>query len=161
MFGDRDYLGGMVVASVPGFGTDQAYMVVEAVAYDHHLTVALSSTFPISSDVTVKAWDVAQMNGEQLPDGIDWSNGTDFMHVQRPLDTETMRLRVKALLDNGRTATISVEIDLRTGTVIQLGDAYAQGQTLQEQLALEAQDLEAQMAEADSTQDALLRALSG
>jgi len=161
MFGDRDFLGGMVAASVPGLGNDTAYMVVEAVGYDHHLTVALSSTFPISSDTTVRSWDVTQADGTQLPDWVDWSNGTDFMQVQSPLDKEVIKLRAKALLDNGRTATISVEIDLRTGTVTQLGETYAQGQTLQEQLALEAQELELQSAEADTAQDALLRALAG
>ena len=161
MFGDKDYLGGMVAASVPGLGNDNAYMVVEAVAYDHHLTVALSSTFPIASDTTVRAWDVAQANGSQLPDWVDWPVGTDFMQVQRPVDTDTIRLKVKALLDNGRTATISVEIDLATGAVTQIGDAYAQGQTLQEQMVLEAQDLETKMAEAATAQDALIRALNG
>jgi len=67
------------------------------------------------------------------------------MQIQRPVDHEILELRVKALLDNGRTATISVEIGLRTGTVTQTGEAYAQGQTLQEQLAFEAQDIERQM----------------
>ena len=83
------------------------------------------------------------------------------MQVQRPLDTDIIRLKVKALLDNGRTATISVEIDLATGAVTQIGDAYAQGQTLQEQMVLEAQDLETKMAEAATAQDALIRALNG
>jgi len=125
MFGDRDFRGGMVAVSIPGHGSDTPYMVVEAVAYDHHLSVALTSTFPLSSDVAVRSWDITQVDGTPLPAWLDWSNGTDFMQVQRPLDTKTIQLKVKAILDNGRTATISVEIDLRTGTVTQLGEAYA------------------------------------
>jgi hypothetical protein len=65
------------------------------------------------------------------------------------------------LLDNGRTTSTTVEVDLRTGIVTQVGDAYAQGQTLQQQMALEAMALREQVADVDLAQDALLRALAG
>ncbi len=161
MFGDRDFRGGMVVVQVPDMGHDNAYMVVEAVAYDHNVTISLDSTFSTVSDVSVRSWDVRMADGSQLPTWVDWSNGTDYMDVARPLDTETIRLQVRALLDNGRTTSTTVEVDLRTGTVTQVGEAYAQGQTLQQQMALETIALREQLAEADTAQDALLRALAG
>lgn len=161
MFGDRDFLGGMVAVYVSGFDNDNAIMVVEAVVYENHMTVSLGSTFPMFVDINVRSWDVDMADGSSMPDWIDWANGSDFMQVQRPLDVDTVKLRVRALLDNGRTSTITVEIDLRTGAVTQVGDAYVQGQTLQQQMALEAQDLREQMAEADTAQEALLRALAG
>ena len=65
------------------------------------------------------------------------------------------------MLDNGRTATSVVEVDLRTGAVTQVGDAYAQGQTLAQQMALEVRALEAEQAESYAGTDALLRALAG
>jgi len=76
------------------------------------------------------------------------------MEMQRPLDVETTRLRIRALLDNGQTATPNVEIDLRTGAVSQVGEAITQAQTLDEQLKLEARNIAA----GDS---ALLKALAG
>ena len=105
-------------------------------------------------DVSVKSWDVDMANGGSLPDWMDWQDGADFMQMQRPLDVESTRLRVRALLDNGRTATSNVEIDLRTGTVSQVGEAITQAQTLDEQLKLEARNI----AEGDSD---LLKALAG
>ena len=93
-------------------------------------------------------------NGGSLPEWMDWQDGADFMQMQRPLDVESTRLRVRALLDNGRTATSNVEIDLRTGAVSQVGEAITQTQTLDEQLKLEARNI----AEGDSD---LLKALAG
>ena len=82
------------------------------------------------------------------------------MDVSRPADGETLGLKIRALLDNGRVGSISVDIDLHSGAVVQTGEAYAQGQTLQQQMALEVLALEEQLAEADAAQDALLTALS-
>jgi len=161
MFGDRDFLGGMVAASTPGLGDNAGYLIVEAVVYEHHTLVTLGSTLPIDDRLSVRSWDVQMADGSSMPSWMDWTGGSDFINVADPIEVETIRLRVRALLDNGRTGTMTVEIDLRKGTVTQIGDAYAQGQTLQEQLALEAEDLRAQMAESDSAQDALLKALAG
>ncbi|WP_233349903.1 Ig-like domain-containing protein [Litorimonas cladophorae] len=161
MFGDRDFRGGMVIVNVPGMGEDCAYMVVEAVANDHNVTVSMGSTFPMVCDVTVKSWDIRMADGSQVPSWVDWSNGADSMDITRPLDAETIRLQVRALLDNGRTTSTTVEVDLRTGIVTQVGNAYAQGQTLQQQMTLEAMALREQVAEVDVAQDALLRALAG
>ena len=69
-------------------------------------------------------------------------------------------LKIRALLDNGRVSTIIVDIDLLNGIVTQKGEAYAQGQTLQQQLALESLDREERLAEADKAQDDLLKALT-
>ena len=82
------------------------------------------------------------------------------MDISRPADGKTLGLKIRALLDNGRVGSIAVDIDLHNGVVTQTDEAYAQGQTLQQQLALETLDLEERLAEADRAQDALLHALS-
>jgi len=160
-FGDKDFWGGMVAAKLPGMGSDCAYLVVEAVSNEHNVNVTFGSTLADFCDVNVRNWDVNMVNGASLPAWVDWSRGGDFMEIARPIDAETIQMRVRATLDNGRSATITVEVDLRTGAVTQIGDAYAQAQTLQEQLAMEAQDMREQLATADTAQDALLRALAG
>jgi hypothetical protein len=151
----------MVAASVPGMGDERTYMVVEAVAYEHHLTLSLGSTFPMFCDANVHSWDIDPANGGALPAWFDWSNGADFAQINRPLDVETIQLRIRALLDNGRTATTVVEVDLRTGMITQVGESYAQAQTLGQQMALEARALEAEQVEQHAGTDALLRALAG
>ena len=137
MFGDRDFLGGMVASHVGGFGSDCAYLVVEAVAFDHHINVQLESSLALACDITVKSWDVTQANGGALPAWVDWQDGSDFMEIQRPLDQETIRLRIRGLLDNGRAASVTVEIDLRSGAVTEVGKSFSQSQTLGDQLKLE------------------------
>jgi hypothetical protein len=161
MFGDRDFRGGMVAIDVLGMGGDCAYMFVEAVALEHNVTVSVGSTFPMFCDTSVESWDIRMADGTQLPAWVEWSGGADFMDISRPLDSETLRLQVRAILDNGRTTSTTVEVDLRTGTVTQVGEAYAQGQTLEQQMALETRAMREQVAEVDVAQDALLRALAG
>ena len=161
MFGDRDFRGGMVAMEVPGMEGDCAYMFVEAIAQEHNVTVAFGTTFSEFCSVNVRNWDIRMADGSAMPAWINRPNGADFMDMSRPLDTETIRLQVRALLDNGQSTSTTVEIDLGTGTVTQVSDAYTQAQTLQEQMALEAQDMREQMAEADTSQDALLKALAG
>ena len=160
MFGDRGFRGGMVAAHVPAMGDECAYMVVEAVADDHNLTVSLGSSLSAVCEVNVRSWDVTLADGTSLPSWINWSNGSDFMDISRPADGKTLGLKIRALLDNGRVGSIAVDIDLHNGAVTQTDEAYAQGQTLQQQLALETLDLEERLAEADRAQDALLHALS-
>lgn len=135
-YGDSNFRGGMVAAHVPGYGHDCAHLVVEAVAFDHHLDVQLSSSLAQFCDVTVKSWTVSGENGRSLPSWVNQS-AEDMVHIQRPLDQEAVRLRVKAILDDGRSAATTVEIDLRNATVTQVGDVTAQGQTLSDQLVLE------------------------
>jgi len=126
MFGDKDFRGGMVASHITGFGDDCAYIVVETIANEHSLNVQLAS----SLDQLCPSW-------------IDWHEGVDFMEIQRPLDVETIRLRVRGLLDNGKTATVTVELDLSTGSVVEVGQAFSQTQTLSDQLKLESQRLAA------------------
>jgi len=147
MFGDRDFLGGMMASPVDGFGTDCAYLVVEAVAYEHHITVQLDSTLALACDIKVQSWDVDMANGGSLPGWIDWQDGADSLHIQRPLDQDTIRLRLRGLLDNARSATVTVEIDLRTGSVTEIGKAFSQSQLLGEQLKLESRRLTSGSAE--------------
>ncbi len=153
MFGDRDFLGGMVASHVGGFGSDCAYLVVEAVAFEHHINVQLESSLALACNITVKSWDVTPINGGQLPTWIDWQDGSDFMEIQRPLDQETIRLRIRGLLDDSRAASVTIEIDLRSGAVTEVGHSYSQAQTLSDQLRLETHRLSA-------NNDTLLRSLA-
>ncbi|WP_418152336.1 tandem-95 repeat protein [Litorimonas sp. RW-G-Af-16] len=143
MFGDRDFRGGMVASYVPGMGHDCAYLVIEAVAYDHNINVQLGSTLPMFCGTDVRSWDVTLSNGGALPEWVNWSNGGDHIEIQRPLDQDTISLRVRALLDNGRTAISQVTIDLRTGTVIETGEGNLVAQTLSDQLMLEQRQIAA------------------
>jgi len=143
MFGDKDFRGGMVASHITGFGDDCAYIVVETIANEHSLNVQLASSLDQLCGVIVKSWDVDMANGGSLPSWIDWHEGVDFMEIQRPLDVETIRLRVRGLLDNGKTATVTVELDLSTGSVVEVGQAFSQTQTLSDQLKLESQRLAA------------------
>jgi len=61
MFGDRDFLGGMIASPIPGMSNDCAYLVVEAVAYDHNINVQLASTLADFCDVTVR--EPARLDG--------------------------------------------------------------------------------------------------
>ena len=160
MFGDRDFRGGMVAVHLPGMGDECAYMVVEAVADDHNVTVSLGSSISAVCDVNVSSWDVTMADGTPLPAWINWSNGSNFIDISRPANGEMLGLKIRALLDNGRVGSIAVDIDLHNGAVTQTGDAYAQGQTLQQQLALETLDMKERTTEADRAQEALLQALS-
>ena len=99
-------------------------------------------------------------DGTPLPAWINWSNGSNFIDISRPANGEMLGLKIRALLDNGRVGSIAVDIDLHNGAVTQTGDAYAQGQTLQQQLALETLDMKERTTEADRAQEALLQALS-
>ena len=153
MFGDRDFRGGMVASHVADLGHDCAYLVVEAVAYEHNITVQLASSLDELCGISAQSWVVEMADGRDLPEWMDWQSGSDFMQVTRPLDVDTLKLRIRALLDNGRNAVTSVEIDLATGSVIEIGQAFSQSQTLSEQLVLETKRL-------SEGADALLKTLA-
>ena len=76
-----------------------------------------------------------------MPSWVNYNPGSDFMDISRPLDQETLEFRVRALLDNGTVASMTVNIDLITGTVTEVGQALSQAQTLSDQLTLETQRL--------------------
>ena len=137
MFGDRDFRGGMTASPISGLGESCAYLVVEAIAGEHNISVQLGSTLESFCGIEAKSWTVDMVNGAPLPEWVDWNSGSDFLDISRPLDRPTLSLRVRALLDNGRTASMSVEIDLATGSVTEIGQAISQAQTLSEQLVLE------------------------
>ena len=111
--------------------------MAEAVAYEHNINVQLSSTLADFCRIEAKSWLVDRTDGAPIPDWVDWDYGSDFLVIHRPLETETLTLRVRALLDNGLTASMRLEIDLSTGGVTQVGEAMSQAQTLSEQLVLE------------------------
>ncbi len=139
MFGDRDFKGGMVTSQIPGY--EAGYLVVEAVAYEHNINVQMTSTLEALEDAQVQRWDVTLANGEALPNWAEYVPGANFMEITRPLDQETIELRIRALLDNGQTAITTTQINLNTGAVTELSQIITQAQTLGDQLALETQKL--------------------
>jgi len=139
---DAAFLGAVSVSSVGRSGDSADFLIVETIAFENHIAVQLTSTFDFVDGVNVKNWQVGAMNGEKLPAWVEHDGGQDFAVIQRPLDQEIVQLKVRALLDNGLTATTSVEINLTTGAMTKLGDSLVQSQTLSEQLALEMQAME-------------------
>jgi len=141
MFGDRDFKGGMVASQIPGY--EAGYLVVEAVAYEHNINVQMTTSLEVFDGANAERWDVTLANGAPLPSWAEYLPGADFMQISRPLDQETIQIRVRALLDNGQTATMTTEINLTTGAVTELSRALSQAQSLADQLALETQRLAA------------------
>ena len=139
MFGDRDFKGAMVTSQFPGY--EAGYLVVEAVAYDHNINVQMTTTLEALENTLVQRWDVTLANGEALPSWAEYVQGADFMEITRPLNQETIELRIRALLDNGQTAITTTQINLNTGAVTELSQITTQAQTLGDQLAIETQKL--------------------
>ena len=140
---DAFFRGAVSVSPVGSTGDSADFLIVETVAFKHCINVQLSSTFDFVDNVDVQSWQVGNtsndVNGNTLPSWVDHAPGQDFVIVHRPLDQEAVELHIKAILDNGFTATTSVQVNLETGLMTKLGDSYVQTQTLSEQLALEAQ----------------------
>ena len=139
MFGDRDFRGGMNVSQIAGY--DGGYLVVETVVYEHNVNVTMATTLDSLDGIQVQRWEVTQANGAALPDWAEYVPGADFMEITRPLNQETLELRIRALLDNGQTVTTTTQINLNSGVVTELSQALSQAQTLSDQLTLETQRL--------------------
>jgi len=131
----QPYLGGVLASQVHGMGSDCAYIMIEAIASDHTVNVQLSSTLEQFCNIDVSRWDVALSNGASLP---SWAvlDG-QMLHIQRPLDQEVLSLRVKAVLDNGRTVTVPVDIDLKSGQVTERGRLSSGLTSFADQLEIE------------------------
>jgi len=143
---DAVFRGAVSVSQVGSTGDSADFLIVETVAFEHCINVQLTSTFDYVDGVDVKSWHVGPMptgsNTGPLPTWVEHAPGQDFAVIHRPLDTETVELYVKALLDNGMTASTSVQINLETGLMEKRGESLVQTQTLTEQLALETEALE-------------------
>gem|GEM_PF-4266547 len=151
---DREYWGGMEAIALPEYG-DCAFIGIEAVAYDHAVYVSLRETLSAVCGVKVASWDVDYArSGGSLPAWIDHAKGSDKVVLNRTVADETAVLHIRALLDNGRSVSMAVEVDMATGTVEQAGQSYARAATLSEQF---------EIAEASETAEhkALLMALAG
>jgi len=66
------------------------------------------------------------------------------LHIQRPIDQEVLSLRVKAVLDNGRTVIVPVDIDLKTGQVSERGQLSSGLTSFADQLEMEGTKLAAE-----------------
>ena len=139
--GEAGFKGGIGLSPIAGYGN--GYLIVEALSYEHNVNVQLSSTLDAFEGIQVQSWQVTLANGDPLPRWAEHLSGSDFMQITRPLDQEVIELRIRALLENGQTATTITQIDLGTGGVTQQSEAISAAQSLQDQLALETQRLEA------------------
>ena len=101
----------------------------------------MTTTLEALENTLVQRWDVTLANGEALPSWAEYVQGADFMEITRPLNQETIELRIRALLDNGQTAITTTQINLNTGAVTELSQITTQAQTLGDQLAIETQKL--------------------
>jgi hypothetical protein len=155
--GEASFLGGVAKVTASEYGAG-AELWVEAVATRHALTLQLMESISQVSDVSVKSWDVTLANGMPLPAGVDYARGLDLLTLNRSAVQSDMELRVRALLDNGRTISLLVDVDLHHGVVEHSADnaaiAQSSAQTLDQQLQLAASDIDGQDA-------ALMKALAG
>ena len=67
-----------------------------------------------------------------------------MLHIQRPLNQDVLSLRVKAVLENGRTVIVPVDIDLATGQVSERGQLSSSLSSFSDQLETEVNGLSAQ-----------------
>ncbi|MEP6343057.1 MAG: putative Ig domain-containing protein [Maricaulaceae bacterium] len=151
--GDIDYsprLGGMFASQISGLGLDEAYIVVEAVVRDHVVNVQLISTLESFHNVKVQDWDVRLGSGQSLPEGVNLQG--DMIYIDRNVTRESVDLRVRAILDNGRAVTIRATIDLATGTITETGSASLALTSFTDQLAMSEDVISVEM-------DKLVRAL--
>ncbi|WP_371396900.1 Ig-like domain-containing protein [Fretibacter rubidus] len=136
--GDASFLGGVVKIGAPDYGPEAAIMV-EAVASAHAVTVHLTDSIGESGDVSVRSWDVSPARGGAFPAWVDYTRGQDALIINRSLEQQTMQLRVRALLDDGRSITTLVDVDLHRGIIERAGPAMSADQTLDQQLHLATQ----------------------
>ena len=151
--GDASFLGGVVKIAATEYG-DNAGIMVEAVASRHTLTLQLMETISENSDVSVKSWDVSPARGGSFPEWVDYTRGQDLLTVNRSAEQVTMQIRVRALLDNGRSISTLVDVDLKGGIVERAGPASTADQTFDQQLQVA---VSVEVAE----DDALIKALAG
>jgi len=100
--------------------------------------VQLVSTLERFCDVSVNRWDASLSNGASLPSWVTLDGQT--LHIQRPADQEVLSLRVKAVLDNGRTVIVPVDIDLHTGQVSERGQLSSSLSSFNDQLEMQVSD---------------------
>jgi len=145
------YLGAVLAVKVPGVDHDCGYLMVETLAMDHIVNVQLMSSLEAFCDISVTSWDVTLANGRSLPDWIDRSG--NLLQIQPQPGQDNVELRVRAVLDNGRTVVMRGEIDLGTAQITEIGRASASLSSFADQLA-------AETAEFTPEQDELVKALA-
>ena len=128
------YLGSTLASRVNGLGSDRAFIALEAIAYEHSVDVQLVSTLKRFCDISVNKWDVRLSNGASLPSWVSLDDET--LHIQRPIDQEVLSLRIRAVLDNGRTVTVPVDIDLTTGQMSERGQLSSSLSSFNDQLQM-------------------------
>jgi len=129
------YLGGVITAKLPGIDHECSYLLVETQAMQHVINVQLMSPLESLCGLAVRSWDVTLGSGQSLPDWIERAG--DLLYIQRQSGQDNVQLRMRAVLDNGRTVTIGGEIDLDTGQIVEIGQASASLSSFADQLAAE------------------------
>ena len=130
---ERTFRGDALMVAVPGTGGAE-FIGFEAVrrGHDHITEVALIAS--TTGERTVRSWDARSANGAALPDGVELMD--DYLVVDRSLAADDVRLRIRALLDNGQSVAATVTIDLQSMQIVGEGEAALGGQLLHEQMAL-------------------------
>ena len=129
------YLGNVMAAKVPGVDHDCGYLLMETVAMDHAINVQLMSPINSFCDVAVTSWDITLANGRSLPSWIERTG--NLLNIQSQPGEDNVQLRIRAVMDNGRTVVMNGEIDLGTAQITELGRASASLSSFADQLAAE------------------------
>jgi hypothetical protein len=106
--------GGMAIATRISGLADEATIRVEGVAGLNSIYVQLDETISDHTNLRVTGW-LVDMAGGALPEWVDFDSQSGFLVLNRPLSAETVTLRIRAILDNGRRVGGNFEIDLHTG----------------------------------------------
>ncbi len=145
------YLGDALAVKVPGIDHDCGYLVMETLGKDHVITVQFTSALETFCGVAVTSLDVTLGNGRSLPDWVERTG--HVLHVQPQPGQDSLQLRIRAVLDNGRTVVMNGEIDLGTAQITETSRASASLSSFSDQLLGEVLELSPQ-------QDELVKALA-
>ena len=149
--GPSPYLGGVLVTPVNGFSSDCTAVMIEAIVHEHSVDVQLLSSLEQFCSVDVNAWNVTLANGNSLPSWVDFKGR--MLNIQRSPEHDNLSLRVRAVLDNGRSVNIPIEIDLNTGQVSERGKSSVSLSSFSDQL-------DTQVSGLSPENDALVKALA-
>lgn len=83
---DVEFRRGMAVSRASCYSDACSYLIVETLAYEHHINMQLGSTIALENDIDVRSWEVTQSDGSALPDWATHEAGADMVFIQRPLD---------------------------------------------------------------------------
>jgi hypothetical protein len=93
----------------------QGQLILETLVRDQTLLVQISNTFALSGK-NVSEYRVMQADGRPLPDWLE-RVGAGLLAGKRPANSETLNLRVIAVLSDGTSETREVTIRTNSGEI--------------------------------------------